>query len=211
MCGGQSRLLIGSVNKGLCVCSQKTTAFWSNDTHFNVQRQRAKRSRAGHPSKNSLRRIPCLSLEDLVIRRPNGRSNWFRGDHWLWGPDDVQGWVAGRLMACDGGPLPATENLHPRSNQAEYSSHQRERGRGTNGLSFPRAFERGPKKGPVARPLAQVAAAPTLFVVEASRQEPSGAALGSAAPVRLHTESGSRGGGSGECGRDTVTSCALLC
>lgn len=116
VCGGQSRLLIGSVNKGLCVCSQKTTAFWSNDTHFNVQRQRAKRSRAGHPSKNSLWRIPCLSLKDLVIRRPNGRSNWFRGEHWLWGPDDVQGWVAGRLMACDGGPLPATENLHPRSN-----------------------------------------------------------------------------------------------
>lgn len=122
-------------------------------------------------------------------RRCAGMGSW-QADGMRW-----------RALTCHGEP----------SSQVQYSSHQRERGRGTNGLSFPRAFERGPKKGPVARPLAQVAAAPTLFVVEASRQEPSGAALGSAAPVRLHTESGSRGGGSGECGRDTVTSCALLC
>ena len=32
-------LLIGSVNNDLGVCFQKTTAFWSNDTRFNVKKR----------------------------------------------------------------------------------------------------------------------------------------------------------------------------
>ena len=120
---------------GLCVCSQKTAAFWGNDTRFNVQK---KRSRALRPSKKILWRLLYLPLKDLIICQPNGCSSKLFGDCGCGAKRAVMGswqdctghWNSLTCHStCHGEPLPWVQ-LKPKTIAIREGGRQRERARG---------------------------------------------------------------------------------
>lgn len=133
---------------GLCVCSQKTAAFWGNDTRFSVLKKK-KRSRALRPSKKILWRLLYLSLKDLIICHPNGCSSKLFGDFGCGAKCAVMGsWQdcighSGRVLPAT---VPAMENLYRGSisNQRWQPSERggRQREQEGEGASFPQMVQR---------------------------------------------------------------------
>ena len=131
---------------GLCVCSQKTAAFWGNDTRFNVQKK--KEQSFTSQQKNS------LETPVLTTKRPYYMSaKWLQQQAlWglrVWGQTCSDGQLARLYWTLEESYLPQylprrTSTLGP--TQAKDDSHQRgrktERASQREGASSPQMVQR---------------------------------------------------------------------
>ena len=178
--------------------------------------KKKKRSRAICPSKKILWRLLYLSLKDLIICHPNGCNSKLFGDFGCGAKCAVMGsrqdctGHSGRVLPA---PVPAMESLYPRSNSSqrrqpsERGGRQTERARGrgsffptngpedlggmTCGLPPHGVLARGDMKAPVARPLAQVAAASPAVCSRNLEAGVSGCRLGLSSRCPFVSNSGS--------------------